>query len=1219
MRIGKKGSSFGAGSGIISSFGNMKEIPFESIRSLGSGASGSVELCRLLVPLGGLPAGSEVAVKILAPELREDPLAREAFAAEAEVGRRVEDPSLVRVLAHGLGDDGPYLVLQYVPGRSLREILEEGPLPEPLVRSVGAQLASALAALHEAGVAHGDVKPENIRLDDEGRAVLLDLGFSVRFRGAGAQEESPQNAGSLAYLSPERARGGPASAEADVFALGVVLYEIVCGIHPFGHVAERSGTSVPRALFGMPSSGGALVRRSIEEPGADNLLAAITAGRCELPSRIVPQIAPFLDAILTEILQRTPANRPAARRLARDLTEAESGEWWRAHVDRRARGGARASHVRERRWIVPLIGRDEELARLARAWEEVRGAEDEPAGSAAVVVEGGAGCGKWRLVNEFVARVRETGDSPLYLYARCSAASEARPAGALLLLLHRWLRLPPGVAPGEREEAQMEDMVVRWEARTLLAALGLPEERDRPDSVPAALARWLTALGRHRPLIVFLDDLQRAGAVTLDTISVLLAGLQDTRILLVCGIRDDVEAMQPALLAGVRHHLERLAETATSPSFHRLVVGPLEEGAMRDLVDGVFHPSAPRVRLAEVLWSRSLGNPALITEILRDLLEHGAARARSDADARLVLEISPGEIPRPRSTNRIVTERLARLEPGERLWLERIAVVGTRIGPEFLMRAFSPTGRAEIDAVLSALVRGNWLVGGATRYRFERPALREAVLRTLSPDRRRRLHRAAARGLAPREGESPTPDARFQRARHLRAAGEHRELVDEVRSLLGEVRRRASARRLYTLARWGLEALEQIDFMRGIDRLRIELLEVAADAADRLGNRSDQRVLLDHLSDHHLDAEQQPAEAARLYVLHGRYAAGTGQLGLARGMLRNAVQLAEASGRPVLSSEASRRLSQVQGQIGEFEEAREHADRALVTAVGPNQRALALLTIALLDVLEDRFEPALRQVDAALSTLRGRESARLGVVGQAHLMRARIWRTAGRPRRALGAAARAVRLARRAGERVLACEARARLGTLLADLDHPEEAETQLRDAMLVAEEIEDRRTEVLGGIMLGTLLWESGDETARPSVERGTRLAGEIGFHRAEAVGLAILSRMDFLAGELALADEKSGRAVKLVDRHGAELVDRIAIEGTRALVLRGIGHLNDENALVRRLRRRVRRSGRAISSERLRRAQETYTARLLDAVLSPEGHVLPRSPAPVDRGVLP
>jgi serine/threonine protein kinase len=268
---------------------------------LGAGAFGRVELGRLEEPFGALPRGLEVAIKRLAPELCDDPRAALAFEAEGRVGLEVRAPSLVKVLHRGRDAEGPYLVLEYVPGQSLRALLEAGPVPEPMLRGLARDVAAALPALHAAGVVHGDLKPENVKHDAQGRAIVLALGFARPMASGGA---AGTNAGSLAYLSPDRALGAPPSAAADVFALGVMLYELACGAHPFLIAARARVSAGGGREWG--SSDGKLLRRSIEVPGADEVLAAISTGRFAPPTRLAPTLSPFLEALIVDLLRRAP-------------------------------------------------------------------------------------------------------------------------------------------------------------------------------------------------------------------------------------------------------------------------------------------------------------------------------------------------------------------------------------------------------------------------------------------------------------------------------------------------------------------------------------------------------------------------------------------------------------------------------------------------------------------------------------------------------------------------------------------------------------------------------------------------------------------------------------------------------------------------------------------------------------------------------------------------
>lgn len=1198
---------------------NATEPHFEPIRTLGTGASSTVELVRLVEPFAGLEAGSEVALKRVRADLgaREREEAIGTLEAEAEAGARVRHPSLVRVLFDGTDAPGdPYLLLSFVPGRSLREALDEGVLPEPLVRSIGVQLSGALAALHAAGLVHGDIKPENARLCAEGTAVLLDLGFAS---SADAAAATPHR-GSLAYLSPERARGEPATPASDVFALGATLYELVCGVHPFG--APKTGTTpeATRDPTGLGTESGALLRSSLERPDADRLLASISAARYVPPSHLDLFVTPFLDQLLEQVLMRDPAARPSAAELTELLREGEASAWWRERVDVARQV---APSLRPERHLTRLVGRSREMKELESALESAR------AGRTELIWIGGAeGTGKWRLVSEFAARARTSLSPPLYLYARWNPTAESLPAGAPLLLLHRWLRLPTWGVPGERERRLLTKFVGPDTTRTLLDALTREEAAEGArESVPAALARWIHALAADRTIILFLDDLESAGPVTRESLHNLFTALGDVGgagALILLGVREEARDAT-ASLHRLRVQTERLAETKEHIRTASLHLEPLTPDDLRELVDELFASSVPRGRLAEVLWRRSSGNPGLATEILRDLVRLGHAHPPdgAPANAKLVLDLAPDELPKPRSLDRLIAERLEALDPRDRRWLERLAVVGGRISPEFLLRAFPPgegSGPGEVNSALSHLVHAGWLVPVARRYRFSRPALREALYRSLPEGRRRRLHLAAAMALAESPPEEAGSDAEFQEAFHLHQAHEWGRLLDLVVELIQSQRLRASPRRLLALARRGLDAQTALgrtgpSASEEDRRLRLELLEVATDAADRLGHRAEERRLLDDMLALDLDLDASPAEGARLYLLHARYAASTGSFGFARGLLKNAVDLARASGAAELESETLRRLALVQAQVGEFDRAREHASRALDLATGTAQLALARLAGAQIDVLTDRLEPALAGVEDAVHSLRAEPLVPLGIAAFANLLRARVWRALGRPVRAMASARRAVRLARRAGERRLLSESHARLGALLLDLDHPSEAEAELRDAQLLADEIEDRRGQVLAQVWLGLLLLEEEDSDARAMIQRGTDLAHEIGFYRAEAFALATLARLDRQEGaDPKDADTHSREALEITELRGAELTDRIVIMGTRSLILSELGEARAANALRRSLSARIAKSNSRIRDPRRRARQLEAMQRLEAAVLSPEGPVLPRTRVSLD-----
>jgi tetratricopeptide (TPR) repeat protein len=1177
-----------------------REPRFRIDRELGSGATGRVAHGVLTEAFGPWPAGFEVAVKTLHPHLASDPAALETFEAEALAGRAIEHPNVVHVLHGGVDARGPYLLMNFVPGRSLRDVLAEtGPLPEPLVRSIARQLAGGLAALHAAGMVHGDLKPENVRLDAEGNAVILDLGFvrssAEKSRGRDAAASRP---GSLPYLAPEQARGGAGTEKSDVFALGVLAYELATGLHPFSAFASKRGAREParalaHAALATSGSSGLVSRTALEKEGADRLLAEIATARYVPPSRAVPQISPFLDRLLQDVLQRDPARRPDAADLERRLVDQEASAWWRGEVEFGAGARRGGSGERDASHRTPLVGRDAEMETLLAAY--ATGAPK------AVWIRGAAGSGKSRLVNEFAARARMGDDPPLFLYGRCRDVEEERPAQPILRLVERYLRLPQNSAPGPREIAILGKLLPPKAAETVAFALDPRAEGPAPLAVPAALGLLLAALARAIPLVVFLDDVNRGGDDTLDVLAYLALHLAESRALLVLGERTDDASRRP-------ERLEELARRLEASGLARIELAPLDEAAVQALVSGLFHHSAPRLRLAHVLWQRSRGNAGMVSELLRGLVARGEAKPHEDGGG-LVLAVAPENLPLPGSLKALIADSYKRLPASDKAWLKRLAVVGGRIEIEFLLSAFPDSKRADLDLVLARLVKSGWLAPAGPRFRFTRPALREAVYRGIPKAERTRLHAAAAAALAPRPGEQVSLEDAFQRAFHLQAAGDHAGLLPLLPPLLQRLFAAGQPHRVHALARAGLAALDALPRTAERARMRIGLLEAAVDAADRLGFRKEQRDLLDRLADLEFDPREDPEDAARVYLLHGRFAVSTGQYGLARGWLKNAVELFERAGKELEASESLRRLAQVQGHVGELADARRLARDALGRAQTDTQRALARLAIGTIEVLEDRLEPAMRSVDRALALLRADEGkGRPGIVASAHLLRARVHRVFGSAGRAHASASRALELARVAGERRLEAEAGARLGGILLDQDRAAEAEAALREAVRLAIEIEDRRGEAIARLFLGILLWEGTQPEAASMLARAGELAVEMGLNRVEAVSRSIHARMHRETGRIPEALELSDRAMALLDQFGAELSDRIVITATHALVLRTDGEEKEASDLESKLRDRLRKETARIRSPLLRMRHQRASERLLAAALSPEGPVYPR-----------
>jgi eukaryotic-like serine/threonine-protein kinase len=241
-----------------------------------------------------------VAIKILSDASCGSAETRSRMLAEARAASSLNHPGITTIYEVGEDGDSIFLVMELVEGRSLRSMLYEGPLDPKRIVEIGAQLAEALDAAHSRGVFHGDVKPENIIVQADGRAKLLDFGVArhgvedtITKTVSAALEivVTPGIQGTIAYLAPEQLRGEPADGRADLYSLGVVFYELASGRRPFA------------------------------APNLGALISQITSGSTPRLKDAAPSAPPELCDIVGRLLEKQAARRyQSARDLQRELT-----------------------------------------------------------------------------------------------------------------------------------------------------------------------------------------------------------------------------------------------------------------------------------------------------------------------------------------------------------------------------------------------------------------------------------------------------------------------------------------------------------------------------------------------------------------------------------------------------------------------------------------------------------------------------------------------------------------------------------------------------------------------------------------------------------------------------------------------------------------------------------------------------------------------------------
>jgi predicted Ser/Thr protein kinase len=263
--------------------------PYIVERELGRGGMGVVYLA------DDTRLSRRVALKAVAPELGRDLSHRERLRHEARAAAALSHPGIATVYAlEEIGDD-LYLAYEYVPGVPLRALLASGPLPIVQVVAIGAQLARALAAAHTIGVVHRDIKPENVMKTPSGVVKILDFGLA-RMETAPTLKITQTGVvvGTPAYMAPEQVLGGNVDFRTDLFAFGLLIYELVSGVNPF---AAKTVT-------------GTFARIVEHEP--------------PLLSSVRPQTVPGLDRIVSTCLRKDPVERyDSTQDLVADFEELE--------------------------------------------------------------------------------------------------------------------------------------------------------------------------------------------------------------------------------------------------------------------------------------------------------------------------------------------------------------------------------------------------------------------------------------------------------------------------------------------------------------------------------------------------------------------------------------------------------------------------------------------------------------------------------------------------------------------------------------------------------------------------------------------------------------------------------------------------------------------------------------------------------------------------------
>ncbi len=1097
--------------------------------------------------------GRQVVLKILPAEAASQPGLLERFRREARACSMLEHPGITAIYEASEADGIYYICMEYVQGRTLREILRQR---EPSIEeglAILLQVADAVAAAHAQGIVHRDLKPENIMVTADGRTKVLDFGLAAihsphppeQVGGMPTQVDRLTSAGTRmgtpTYMSPEQARArrvGPAS---DVFSLGTILYEVIAGTPPFRGdtdlaimhaIAYDSPPRLRTLRPGISRELDAVVRRALRKDATERYA---TAGelrddlRRALPAETAPQTAGGAK----------PA-RPAAGRAAVTSLPTIPITAPPSHTPEAARSLAGTPPE------ASLVDREEEITRIRAVLESALDGKGE-----LVIVSGEAGIGKSRLVAE-CGRIFEALGG-VYVIGRCLFKEGGMPYHPFVEAVERLVALL-GVESAADLEAYVNERMpsLRGRLPILFSFLHLPGALA-PAYQPAAsrehlldaITAFFVHAARQRPLLIHIDDLHWADEGTLDLFEYLARSFKRTRAVLVGAYRpEEAQALLPRLSSGdVYLHLP----------LRRLNALESAQMIQQELPGAELDP-----KLVERLHHETAGNSFFLLEAVRLLKADGIVRREGErwiVDADAAREAIPGRV------HEVLARRLSRLSAEERRLLEVAACEGATFRSSTLVACLQRE-RYEILSVLQKMEREYKLIRPEDeRYRFDHPMIREALYEAIIPELRREYHGRIAAHLIDLSGGRLLAGLSVKRdttagagtPSSIAAAQERTEAAAIAFQLLEARREMKAVPYLIVAATHARRLFANRDAEAGFDRA-LKILQGSEQAAEETSEET-LRYFVKAFKDR-----------GRLRVRLGAFEKAWADFQQMRGHARLARM-------PDKEAHAETLLADLCVRTGDYAAGLEHARRASEVAQAGGDRhslASALAVMGIIHFNHGAFDEALaaHSRSMALQQSIGDTSGytdNLNKIGNIHLRQ-------GRTEEALAAYTTAMAEARRIEHRLFEAEALNNIGAVHHERGEHEEALKHYRRSLALKREIGDQRSIARSLNNIGLLHEARGEfSEALAALEESLALKRDLGDHSGIASSLSNLGSLFEKTGRYGRAiecceeslaikktiDETStipycenalGRVrLALRDVAGAEELFRRALEGTR------------------------------------------------------------------------
>ena len=665
----------------------------------------------------------EVAVKVL-PETASSPDARQRLMREARAAAALNHPHIISVHDIGEADGVPFFVMELVHGPSLSQ---SRPVELKRIVDIASQICAALEHAHANNIVHRDLKPDNVLLSEtnsrSGSVKLADLGLALPSHAARISRAG-LIVGTAAYMAPEQALGQQVDGRTDLYALGVLLYELTTGRVPFK---------------------------------GDDPLAVVSqhVHASVVPPRVLrPDLPRALEAVILRLLAKDPSQRfatagetDAALRASLTVSDPALDD-----------GAADAVAILDALSRGQLVGRAAELSEARDLWRRAREGRGH-----AMLISGEPGAGKTRLAREIT--VQAALDGAVVLTGGCYEYEATTPYLPFVEAFRRWVRTQKdddalGTALGDSAR-QIAKLAPEIEHR-LGPCADCPELPPHEERLLFfdAVANVFAGMAKKNGLLFYADDLHWADRGTLWLLGHLLRQLRDERVLIVGAYREtELDRAHPLAKALVDWNRERLITRIPLRRFDAVETSEQLGALLGERVSSEF---------GEAVHRETEGNPFFVEEVLKALIEKGSVRRESGRWQRCDVD----ELVIPQSVKEAIGNRLDRVSQDCNEVLRAAAVLGKTFTFEELLA--TAVGQKE-DVILDALDEavGAQLITADRNesFTFTHDKIREVLYEELNPIRRRRLHRHAAEALE--QGRATSHCAVEKLAHHYIKAGDH--------------------------------------------------------------------------------------------------------------------------------------------------------------------------------------------------------------------------------------------------------------------------------------------------------------------------------------------------------------------------------------------------------------------------------------------------------------